>query len=114
MTTDIVAILGTHLTEEKAGHLGIYQNVVLWLDPDTAGYNATIEIARKLNECGQKVWVVQSLAEPADLSKEEIQQAYGKRERCTDAQTDPRVASVLDRLSLALKDPRRKQDKEQG
>lgn len=79
--TDVIALLGTHLSEEKLKWVDSYERITLWLDPDKAGIKATHTIANELTEEGKKVFYVASQKEPADLSAIDLYKAYRGRER---------------------------------
>lgn len=77
--TDSQAILGTHLSDDKMKLLDNYREFTVWFDPDIAGGQGAVEVAERLVESGKRVYVVASRKEPADLSQEEIIQAYQSR-----------------------------------
>lgn len=78
---DVLALLGTHLSEQKMQWLDSYSNIVLWLDPDLPGRKATVTIAPQLEDYGKRVMVVQSEKDPADLTEQEIHAALSKWQR---------------------------------
>lgn len=79
--SDAMAILGSNMTEEKMAEIKDFENVVIWLDPDSAGRKATVDIAERLAGENQNIFVVQASkyilsqhpkADPAELTREEI------------------------------------------
>ena len=78
---DVLALLGTHLSEQKMQWLDLYSNIVLWLDPDLPGRKATVAIAPQLEDYGKRVSVVQSEKDPADSTVDEIHDALSRRRR---------------------------------
>lgn len=83
---DVVALLGTHLSDYKSRWVEPYQVVTLWLDADHAGRKAAVEIASELHEQGRGVQLVQAAEDPSDLTHEEILLAYGARRRWTEGE----------------------------
>ena len=77
--TDVFAMLGTHLSEPKLEWLLDYKNVVLWTDPDKAGYRALAEISPVLQDSGCTVEVVFADKEPADLTVDAVVAGFNQR-----------------------------------
>jgi DNA primase len=70
---DAGALLGHSLTDLQASILKPYKHIILWLDPDKAGVEGSIMVARKLKK--KKVWFVmpdmEDPRDPDELTDEE-------------------------------------------
>lgn len=83
---DVMAILGVALSEQKKATIKQYEQVVLFLDDDSAGVKATIQLAEELAENKKQVWVVSNATkgkktDPAEMLQEEIAAAFRNRVR---------------------------------
>jgi DNA primase len=71
---DVGALLGHSLTDVQAEILKPYKHIILWLDPDKAGIEGAITVARRLKK-KKNVWFVMPDAEderdPDELTDEE-------------------------------------------
>ena len=83
---DVLALLGTNLSQYKKEQISNYDSVCLWLDPDEPGRKATISLAEMLTEQGKQVTVVslkqtdsQAKLDPGELTPEEINNAWAGR-----------------------------------
>lgn len=75
--TDVVAILGTHIRVTE--WLKQYNRVVIWLDPDSAGQTAAVEMAESMS-WNPQVKVVRSKLEPSDCNYQQLISAWNKRQ----------------------------------
>src|SRR6266446_4324394 len=76
---DVIALLGTHLSEEREKWIKRYPIITLWFDPDRAGASAAIETAERLLDMGKEVLITMSGSDPADLNQEGIEGAFRQR-----------------------------------
>jgi len=80
-TVAVMALLGTNLTEEKRKNLNQYNNIVIWLDPDSAGRKAATELLQRL--IGRNVTIIlNGSSDPGDMSNEELDRTFRSRSVC--------------------------------
>ena len=66
-----MALLGIKINEQALSIIQLYKNILIWLDPDKAGYTGTVQIAKKLS-LYKKIRIIKSDKDPKCLTNNQI------------------------------------------